>query len=1125
MESVKAKDRLKQGFLLLDGAMGTMIQGLDLPAAAWGGKPGCNEWLNLSAPEAVEGIHRGYLRAGCGAVETNTFGASRLTLREHGLARQAGRINRAAAGLARAAADSAGRPVLVFGAIGPGSLLPTLGRVAFAELRDACREQVEALLEGGVDGILFETCQDILQVKAGLLAVREVAGDDPEFPVYVSVTVEPSGRLLIGSTLTAVVAALRPFSVSMLGLNCATGPEKMRRHLNLLREIWPGPIAVMPNAGMPVLEEGRVRYPLPPGEFARRTAELVRECSLSAAGGCCGSTPEHLRALRAELKGYRPSPRRVEPVDRVASVYFPVELDQSPPPLYVGERANATGSRRFRQALLAGDRDAVLAILAEQEEAGSHLLDLSCAWAGRDEKKDYADLVPLAARQCRAPLMIDSTDPEAIETALQNYGGRAIVNSVNFEKGEEHALKVARLARRYGAALVCLTIDEEGMALTAARKTAVALRLAEFCRTRAGFGPGDLLIDPLTFTVASGDRDARTAARETVAALRAIKRKIPGVRTILGISNVSYGLKPAARRVLNSVFLDHCLRAGLDAALVHVSALTATAELDPEQVRAAERLLFDDRSAGDPLSGFLSHFEGEGSVSRRAPALPADPAEALTFAVVRGRAGPLAEAIASLLEKTPAEEILNSILVPAMKEVGRLFNEGSLQLPFVLKSAEVMKRAVDILKPSLSPEAASRRRVKLVLATVSGDVHDIGKNLVDIICANNGFEVINLGVKVPVEKMIEELKGRGADFLGMSGLIVRSAAVMAENLKAMAAEGLRVPVLLGGAALTEEFVEKECRPHYPGPVYYCADAFAGLSRLREYEETGETAALPRKSPRRPAAARRSARDAAVPPPPEIPSPPFRGARVAEPPGWPELYSFLNRRALYRTRWGLKAGGRLPAEDDSGEGIAPAELFDRMRRRVEEEALFTPGIVYGWFRCRSRGDSLLIDPGGGEEEIEWVFPRRSRPPRLCVADFFQPDGDLAGLLAVTLGDGLKTLQKSAMESGRYREVYLWHGFAAALVEALAEYQHAVMRVELGLAETVAPLFRTPVALRRGARFGFGYSCCPDLKMNADACRLLEAGRIGVSLTESDMMVPEMSTAALVSHHPAARQFAV
>ncbi len=1117
---MKIDDRINNEFLLLDGAAGTLIQELALPEKAWGGRPGCNEWLNVSAPEVIAGIHREYLRAGCDAVETNTFGASRVALREYGLARQARRINLAGAELARAAARSSGRPALIFGALGPGNRLPTLGQISFAELRDAFREQVEALLEGGVDGILFETCQDLLQVKAGLSAVEAVAGFSPPFPVYVSVTIEPTGRLLIGSTLAAAVAVLRPFSVSVLGLNCATGPGRMRRHLHFLRDNWPGPVAVMPNAGMPILENGRGRYPLSPEEFAARTAELVRENSLSLAGGCCGTGPEHIRRLRKELEGYRPPARKVAVAEQVSSLYFPVDLTQSPPPLYVGERANATGSRRFRSALLAGDRDTVLSILAEQEEAGSHVLDLSCAWAGRDEKKDFLDLVPPAARHCRAPLMIDSTDPAALEAALQSYGGRAIVNSVNFEKGEERALEIARLARRYGAALVCLTIDEEGMALTAARKTEIAVRLSEFCVGRAGLRPGDLLIDPLTFTVASGDAAARSAARETVDALKAIKRKLPSARTILGISNVSYGLKPAARAVLNSVFLGHCLRAGLDACLVHVSELTAIEELDADRVRDAERLLFDDRSRGDPLRRFIAHFEGEESASRSQASAPADPAAALTFSVLRGRPGPLREAISSLLRERPAESVLNEILVPAMKEVGRLFNQGTLQLPFVLKSAEVMKRAVDILKPSLPSEGAGRRRVKLVLATVSGDVHDIGKNLVDIICSNNGFEVINLGTKVPVEKMIEALRRHGADFLGMSGLIVRSTAVMAENLATMAAEGLRVPVLLGGAALTEEFVAKECRPHYPGPVYYCADAFAGLARLREYEESGSLPPPPdREKIAVPAPSSAVREAAAVPSPPDIPSPPFRGSRTADPPRWPLLFSFVDRKALFRSRWGMKDRG------ETGDDDGPEELWARMSRRIGEENIFSPGIVYGWWRCRSRGDSLLIERENGGKDIEWTFPRRSRPPRLCVADFFQPDRDVVGLLAVTLGGALKGLQDRAMASGRYREVYLWHGFAAALTEALAEYQHAVMRAELGFAEKVSPPGRLPARQRRGCRFGFGYSCCPDPAMTAVALELLGAERIGVALTGSGMMEPEMSTVALVAHHPAARQFVV
>lgn len=847
------KDFLKKNLLLADGAMGTQIQLRHPGAKAWGAYEGCNEWLNLSAPEIIRDIHAAYFAAGSDAVETNSFGAAPLTLGEYNLAAQAREISRAAAQVARGAADAAaakdGRPRFVLGSVGPGTKLATLGQVAYDELYGGYQEQMGGLLEGGADGLIIETCQDLLQIKAAVAAAMQVLGPRTDKLIYVSVTVETTGTLLVGSSIWAVMAALEPYPIDVLGLNCATGPEAMRRHLEAIAKLWRGGIGCMPNAGLPTLKDGQVHYPLGPAAYTQAFAPLVKELGLSIAGGCCGTTPEHIRELRKVLGAApAPAPRSVQPPEQVASLFAPMDLTQDPPPLYIGERANATGSKKFREALLAERLDTAFDLLTEQDEGVAHVLDLSVAYAGRNELADMTTLVARAARECRLPLMVDSTQLDVVEAALKLYGGRMLVNSINFESGEEKAEKLVALARQFGAGLVALTIDETGMAMTAQRKVEVAGRLIDFCEKR-GLRRGDLLIDTLTFTVGSGDPSLRDAAKETVAAIRRINKEIPGVRTLLGLSNISFGLKPAARKVLNTVFLDRCVKAGLDACIINTAALVPLTDLAPAAVQLAEKLLDNEASDGDPLEKFIQHFEAAAPESEAGAAVAAlSPEELVAAALVKGKAALLETAIPALLGRMAAEDILNNHLIPGMKEVGRLFNDGILQLPFVLKSAEVMKKAVDLIKPHLKAGQAKAAGT-LVIGTVAGDVHDIGKNLVDIILSNNGYRVVNLGVKVPVEKMIAAVQESQADILGMSGLLVKSVQVMRENLKALATAGLKIPVLLGGAALTENFVLNDCQPVYPGPVRYCKDAFDSLTIFRELQETGRVAPSPPPKPK------------------------------------------------------------------------------------------------------------------------------------------------------------------------------------------------------------------------------------------------------------------------------------
>jgi len=901
----------------------------------------------------------------------------------------------------------------------------------------------------------------------------------------------------------------------------------MRVHLDTLAAEWPGFLAVMPNAGLPVLRSGVVTYPLPPAQFAAETAALVRKCGLNVVGGCCGTTPEHLRRLRRELEDYAPPRRQVTPPQRVASLYAAVDLTQDPPPLYVGERANATGSRRFREALLEDDYDTAVAILIEQEEHGAHVLDLSCAYAGRDEKKDFQILAARAARECRLPLMFDSTDPVALEAALQCYGGRPIINSVNLETGEERAARVVELAARYGAVLVCLLIDDKGMAMSVSRKLDIAKRLVDFCLER-GLRPGDLLVDCLTFTVASGDPSLRGAALETLEALERVKQEIAGVRTILGISNVSFGLKGEARRVLNSVFLRHCLERGLDACIVNVGALQPYPEIPEKLRKAAEKLLFNRGRDNQALEEFIGLFEEAAATLPSRPgtaSLPPD--EHLVQAVVRGRTEGIGELVRTLLQKHAAVDILNRLLIPAMEEVGRLFDRGLLQLPFVLKSAEVMKRAVEELRPHLPGGQSDRPRATLVLATVAGDVHDVGKNLVDIILSNNGFRVINLGIKVPVEQMIEAVRKHHAEALGMSGLLVKSAAVMAENMYALESSGLNVPVLLGGAALTPEFVEHDCRPRYSAAVFYCRDAFEGLKRMKEIAEgltVAARATAPRESP--PHRAHRISPGKVIRPPAvDPPEVPFFGCCHLTGIPAEEIYRFLDDDTVIRARWALRRGRQPPEE---WKKRIQQEAVPKLQRLKEEYA--RPGrlqarAAYGYFPCRAEGDELLILLSGEDQPLRLRFPRQQRPPFRAIPDFFREDRDVVAIMVVSMGQELVDDCARLREADAYQDYFLLHGFAVELTDALAELVHWHIRREMGIGEPRRSPREYAAQKYRGSRYAFGYSACPDLSMNAACCRLLKADRIGISLTANYMLVPEYSTSAIVAHHPQARYFNV
>jgi 5-methyltetrahydrofolate--homocysteine methyltransferase len=1122
---MKLKDRLKSSPLLLDGAAGTWLQGQPITAEQWGDVEGCNEWLNLSAPDVIRGLHRAYLEAGSDAIETNSFGASPITLGEYNLADRAYEINKAAAALARECADEFStleQPRYVFGSIGPGTKLPSLGHILFDELIAAYTIQIQGLLDGDVDGLIIETCQDPLQIKAALAAADNVLGSDSDIVRYVSVTVEATGTLLVGTSPAAVATILAPYPIDVLGLNCATGPDAMEHHLDTFRDIWPTALACMPNAGMPEARvDGTVNYPLKPQEFAEKVAALATSHGLSIVGGCCGTTPEHIRQLRKQFSNVWKIRKPANAPQQCASLFSAVDLTQVPAPLYIGERANATGSRKFRDTLLANDYENAFHILTEQEETGAHVLDLSCGYAGRDESKDIAVLVPRMARECLAPMMIDSTSADVIEEALKCYGGRALVNSINFEDGGARAEQVVPMARRYGAALVALTIDEKGMAMTADEKFAVAKRLVKFCAER-GLKAEELFIDPLTFTICSGDKTLRDAALQTLEAIRRIKAELPGVRTMLGLSNISFGLKPALRKIINAVFLHQAVQAGMDACIINVAAIVPLNEIPDNLRKGAEALLSNDRTNGDPLENYINLFD---TVSETVEVAVEDrPAiDVLTDAIVRGKSPWLTPAIPDLLKTMSAEDILNTLLLPAMKEVGRLFNDGIMQLPFVLKSAEVMKRAVDMIKPFMKKTEAGDQVPLFVIGTVAGDVHDIGKNLVGIILANNGFDVVDIGIKAPIEKMMEAVKEHNAVALGMSGLLVKSTAVMAENMKVLEHAGFKTPMLLGGAALSEEFVDLACRPYYSGQVLYCKDAFAGLAAMQTLKDTGklpdyiaptrdglecELKPTEDEKPLEPIA-----RDIPVP---EIEI----GTWVTETIPLDDIWHYLDLIGMIKGAWGYKQGKLSDAEYQK-------LLDDEVTPKLEEmkqiaRQVFEPKVIHGFFNCHSSGDTFFLEnPVGGT--IPMPFPRQKKEGGHCLADFFRPDQDICALMAVTLGRKVVDKETELRNADRYHDYLLFHGLAVMTAEALAEYQHKQIRVLWGSDEGELTLSEVWKNKLDQSRFGFGYALCPDLEMNKVVSDLLDTDRIGLNVTELFMADPEVSTFALITHHPQSYYF--
>lgn len=1147
------------------------------------GKENCTEILVRTRPDVIGGIHESFLAAGADVLETDTFGANKLVFAEFDLVDQTRAINREAAELARAAAakwSTPDKPRFVAGSMGPGTKLLTLGHTTWDEMLDSYTEQARGLLAGGVDVFIIETCQDILQVKcainACLRALEESGRTTDDVPVMVSVTIESTGTMLLGTEIAAAAEALRGYPIISLGLNCATGPVEMTEHVQWLGRHWEKAVSVIPNAGLPVLLDGKPDYPLKPGPFVESMVRFIEHDGVGIVGGCCGTTPQHIRALAEAVQAIeskRGSAPRTLPKDPArpgcTSLYSVAEFRQDNSILIVGERTNTNGSRQFKNLLAAEDWDGLVSMGKELVRDGSHVLDVCVDYVGRDGVRDMTEVVRRFARQVSAPLMIDSTQVDVMEAGLKHAPGKCIINSMNLEDGEEKLARICALAKTYGAAVIAGTIDEdpvEAMAKTAARKLAIAERIYELAVRKYGIPAHDLLFDPLVLPITTGVEADRRLALETVEGIRLIARRFPECSTCIGLSNVSFGLKPAARVVLNSVFLHECVEAGLTGAIVHASKILPRNKIEDRLWNAALDLIYDrrrDGAGGDPLTAFVELFpdaaSGEGAEARKKQSLAElSIEERLRRHIIDGEKRDLHKHLDEALAKYPALDIVNDHLLDGMKTVGDLFGRGEMQLPFVLQSAEVMKAAVAYLQPHM-PKVGGKSKGRMVLATVQGDVHDIGKNLVDIILSNNGYEVVNLGIKQPISNILRALEEHKADAIGLSGLLVKSVGVMRDNLEEINRLGLDVPVILGGAALTRQYAEEDLRAVYR-PTYYGKDAFEGLrfmdclasGSLAVIEEeigsrTRQRAAAEQKfgaltggkldrnrraNTEQTHAARERVRSD-VRTDVDVPSPPFWGTRVVESVPLDRVYAFINKVALYRGQWQFKKG-RMSDEDFADqvhEEIEP--IFERLCRVCRDEDILRPKVVYGYFACNSDGDDVVIfdpsDPAAGPEVARFTFPRQSDRRRLCIADFFRPlDSDRRDVIAmhcVTVGHEVSRRARALFEANQYQEYLYLHGFGVECAEALAELWHKRIRQELGIAGEDSPKVRELFTQHyRGSRYSFGYPACPDMSDQEKLFALLKPDRIGCSLTENWQIEPEQSTSAIIVHHPEAKYYA-
>ena len=1129
--------------IVLDGATGTGLQMMDLSLSDFEGLEGCNEVLNLSRPDAVEALHASYLTAGADAVLTNTFGASAVTLGEYDLAPRTREINAAAARIARQTADrfaSADRPRFAIGSIGPGTKLPSLGQISFDDLHAAYLAQARGLLDGEVDALLVETVYDLLQGKAAILACRDALDErGSKTPLFATVTIETTGQMLVGSEIGAALTALRPLRLDGIGLNCATGPDLMHEPLRHLAAQADLPLLCSPNAGLPHVEDGQTVYDLSPAALAAAHRTFVGEYGVGIVGGCCGTTPDHVTAVAEAVQGLCPAERQPSSEPAAASLFVSVPYQQDASFLIVGERANANGSRRFKRLLGGEDWERMANIIRDQASEGAHVADVCVDFVGRDGVPDMERLLERARGLSTLPLMLDSTEAPVLEAGLKLLGGKALVNSINLEDGGERLDRTLNAVIRYGAGCVALVIDEAGQARTCERKLAIAERIYRIAVDDYGLAPEDLFFDALTLPISTGQEELRRDGIETLDAVAEITRRFPRAQTILGISNISFGLNPAARQVLNSVFLHEAVDRGLTAAIVHAAQILPVARIPDDQLTAARRLIHNDWVDGaDPLQAFMALFEGVSLGADRADDLAELPLEQrLHRRIVDGLRDGLHDDLDDALQARGPLEIINGLLLPAMQEVGDLFGAGKMQLPFVLQSAQTMKSAVAHLEPQMErlEDGAASRKGKIVLATVRGDVHDIGKNLVDIILSNNGFDTVNLGIKQPINAIIEAAESHRADAIGLSGLLVKSTLVMKEDLVELNRRDLaqRWPILLGGAALTRKYVEWDLRNEFQGTVYYGQDAFEGLRIMNALSEGAPPEAAPVEPVRKARAAKSTpaatgaatpvAVRSAVAPAPDLPEPPFWGTRVIRGLPLSDLFPYLNLTALLRGQWGFK--GDAPETDADAQAA-----LTRIQQEALRNGILTPAVVYGYFPAQSDGDDLIVYQPDGPELARFRFPRQQGKQSLCLADYFRPldsgEMDVAAFHVVTMGGAVSRHTAQLYDANEYQRYLYWHGFGVEMAEALAEYWHQRIRRELNIAQDDGPTPRDLFKTRyRGARYSFGYPACPNLEDQAQLWRILDPERIGVTLSDEFQMDPEQSTSAIIVHHPEAHYFSI
>jgi 5-methyltetrahydrofolate--homocysteine methyltransferase len=1148
-------DAVRERIIVFDGAFGTFVQDLDLGPDDFGGTSleGCNEMLCDTRPDVIASMHEAFLRVGVDAIETASFGSFSTVLAEYDIPERAYDLNVKAASIARSVAsdfETDGRTRFVAGSIGPGTKLPSLGHITFHDLREAYVDQARGLLDGGVDLFLIETCMDLLQIKAAMQACRQaMRSAGREVPMQVQVTMETTGRMLVGTEIGAALAALHAMKPDVLGINCATGPAEMQEHLRYLSEFCPLPISVLPNAGLPSVVDGKTHYDLTPEQLAEFHRHHVADLGIGIVGGCCGTTPEHLRQVVEAVKDLSPQQRNASFEPSVTSLYSPVTIEQDNSFLIIGERTNANGSKAFRDAMLSEDWDTCLKIATEQIREGSHVLDVCVDYVGHDGTVDMNEIASRFASQASVPLVLDSTEPQVMEAGLMHVGGRAILNSANLEDGEEPGSRLDRvfsLARDYGAAVICLLIDERGQARDVEWKLEVAHRIHDIATQRYGLSAEDLIFDPLTFPAGTGDADLRKDAIASLEAIRRIKEEIPGSHTTLGLSNVSFGLSPATRQVLNSVFLHEARQFGLDSAIVHASKILPLARIPEEQIKVCQDLIYDRRTDDyDPLTTLLDMFAGVSSVAAEKEDRSDWPIEKiLRQRIIDGdREGLPDDLEIALTNGIAALDIINNFLLDGMREVGELFGDGRMQLPFVLQSAETMKTAVSYLEPHLEKVGDSSAKGKLVIATVKGDVHDIGKNLVDIICTNNGYEVHNIGIKIGINEMIDKVREVNADALGMSGLLVKSTIIMRDNLEELNKLGMsNIPVILGGAALTRSYVEKDMRNVYDGRVFYGKDAFEGLATLDklmdikksgvddpEFGRVPSGRVLPERSKKEVDLTQIPKRSPEAETTNHVFTPPFIGSKVMKGIGLDDIAEFINETALFRNQWQYR-----PEQGETDE-----QFKDRIRPLLREQlanaksaGFLIPQVVYGYFPANGDGDDLIIwtDESRTEERTRFHFPRQKVEPYLCISDFFRPlesgEIDYAAFHIVTMGATVSEKAAELFAANEYQKYLELHGIGVEMAEALAEYWHKRIRTEWGFVEedgpSIAGLFRQQY---RGGRYSWGYPACPDLEDNAKVAELLEAGRLGIEVNEETgwQYQPEQTTSAIICHHPRAKYF--